>query len=122
MTTRDTEANGAVPEQGTVLTDILTRSTSDMAFRQRLMSEPKATLEEALGYTLPDGFSIQIAENRQADLSIVLPDLVTSEETLSDEDLEAVAGGICLISCAASCAVTSTDGLGVPMVGGVACL
>jgi hypothetical protein len=122
MTREKTDAAKS-EERQQALQSLLSRSASDLAFRNDLLREPRRMLEEALDCALPEDFTVQVVENRGADLSVVLPDVAAAEEALSDEDLEAVAGGMfCLASCAASCAVTSTDSVGVPGIGGAVCL
>lgn len=103
--------------------ELRSRVATDAQFRARALGDPNGVLSELLGRPLPEGFKVNLADNKGADLSIVLPDLVVQgAEELTDADLESVAGGRCAASCAASCAVTSTASVGVPMVGGAACL
>ena len=70
---------------------ILSRAAVDPAFRRGLLDEPRGTLRSALGIELPAGFSVRFAE-RGAEIEVVLPDSGPGEE-LSEEELDAVAGG-----------------------------
>lgn len=68
------------------------RSKTDPDFRRLCLSDPYAAVREITGRDVPEGFHIQMLENAGAHLTVVLPDLV-AEATLSDSDLEALAGG-----------------------------
>jgi len=72
------------------LQQLLARSATDWGFRQKLLTDPRAALEEHLGHPLPVLLSIQFVEN-EADATIVLPNFQGDE--CSDEELEAVLGG-----------------------------
>ena len=74
---------------------LLSRSATDMAFRQRLLTEPRAAIAEFNGQdisTVPESVNIVFVENK-ADATIVLPDPIDPTAELSDQELEAVAGG-----------------------------
>ena len=70
---------------------IVFKAAQDEAFRERLSQDPKGTLEDFLGTALPEGFTVNIVENTATELTLVIPPKLTDE--LSDEALEAVAGG-----------------------------
>ena len=72
------------------LQQLLTRSATDWGFRQKLLTDPQAALEEHLGHALPGPLNIRFVEN-EADATIVLPHYQGDE--YSDEELEAVLGG-----------------------------
>ena len=55
-------------------------------------SDPAAAVTEFTGNEVPESFNVTFIENK-ADATIVLPDYVDPEAELSEEDLEAVAGG-----------------------------
>jgi lactobin A/cerein 7B family class IIb bacteriocin len=85
---------------------LLTRSATDMAFRNQLLTEPRAALAAFAGKdvsALGDVPNIVFIENK-ANATIVLPDPIDPEAELSAEELEAVAGGAtpCILSCIVS--------------------
>ena len=47
-------------EQKTLQEQIVARAMQDEAFRQELLSNPKAAVERGLGITLPQGTNIQV--------------------------------------------------------------
>ena len=71
---------------------LLSRSATDLDFRQRLLADPAAAVAEFTGREVPDTFNVSFIENR-ADATVVLPDYVDPETELSEDELEAVAGG-----------------------------
>lgn len=86
------------------LQTVMRRAAQDSAFRALCLSEPARAVREACGRDLPEGFRLHFVDNARADLTLVLPDPVAS--TLSDADLEAVAGGA-----EKQCAVTKHCGV-----------
>jgi hypothetical protein len=84
---------------------ILTRSATDMEFRQLLVSDSRAALSQHLGHEVPDSVEIVFVENK-ADATVVLPAVIDPNAELSDAELEAVAGGILpLIAAVLTCMV-----------------
>ena len=74
---------------------LVERSLQDEEFRQRLLDDPKGTLEQELGTRLPEGFRVRVVEESAQTIYLVLPgaSAVGEGEELSDRELEAVAGG-----------------------------
>ena len=74
---------------------IIARSMKDEAFRQRLLNNPKETLERELGITLSQEVTIQVHEDTPAILHLVLPARPQTGGLveLSDLELEQAAGG-----------------------------
>ena len=73
---------------------VLDRATTDAAFRRRLLADPRAAILDGFGVTIPLGFNVRFIEKEAGiDALIVLPDLRCPEGELSDQDLDAVAGG-----------------------------
>ncbi|MBC6430118.1 class IIb bacteriocin, lactobin A/cerein 7B family [Nostoc sp. HG1] len=74
---------------------IIAQSWKDEAYKQELLSNSKAVVEREFGIQLPANVSVKVVEENPTNLYFVLPmrpDLSGAE--LSDEQLEAVAGGI----------------------------
>ncbi|MGF1470880.1 MAG: NHLP leader peptide family RiPP precursor [Rubrobacteraceae bacterium] len=75
---------------------LVQRSLEDEELRQRLLDDPKATVEQELGVSLPEGVEIQAVEETQDTVYLVLPpkpQSTTEGEELSAQELESVAGG-----------------------------
>lgn len=74
---------------------LIERSLEDDSLRQRLLADPKGALEEELGTQLPDNIEVRAVEETADTIYLVLPSASTVGEggELSDQELEAVAGG-----------------------------
>ena len=68
----------------------LTPAVTDADASERFLADPKAVLAAA-GLDLPEWFTVTAREGDAAELTITLPAL--RDPDLSDEQLEAVAGG-----------------------------
>ena len=66
------------------------RADSDSGFREQLLADPSAAMAELLGMPVPDSVHITVHEESPTDIHLVIPAL----NTLSEEDLETVSGGI----------------------------
>lgn len=74
---------------------VIVRAIEDDAFKQELVSQPNAVIERELGITLPEGAEIRVLEQEDNIRYLILPmqpDSLDGDE-LSEEQLEAVAGG-----------------------------
>jgi len=73
---------------------LVERSLQDESFRQRLLEDPKAAVEEELGTQLPEDVRVQAVEETADTIYLVLPSASPVGEggELSDRELEAVAG------------------------------
>ncbi|MBD2526765.1 NHLP leader peptide family RiPP precursor [Nostoc sp. FACHB-133] len=82
------------------LTELKIRSVEDNTFRQMLLNKPNTVIEHELGIDTLEGIDIRVVEEERNIRYLILPwhpELLESGE-LSEEALEAVAGGICWIS------------------------
>ena len=68
---------------------IVGKATGDADFRARLVGDPKGTVEQELGVTVPASLSIKVHEESNTTAHLVLP----PDSKLGAADLEAVAGG-----------------------------
>ncbi|HEX8675421.1 MAG TPA: hypothetical protein VF710_26230 [Longimicrobium sp.] len=99
-------------DDDSIYTEVLTRSSTDRAFRERLVSDPEGALEEVIGVplaTLPRPINVKFIEKEAGyDAVVVLPDFM-DVDVLSDAELEAVAGGaICVTTCwCTACCITN---------------
>lgn len=78
---------------------IIERAWKDDAFKQQFIEDPKATLR-ALGESVPDFLDIHVLEENGSTRYFVLPqdpNAAMESELLSDEELDAVAGGWCSV-------------------------
>lgn len=76
-----------VNELSTRLTD---RASVDANFRSRLLSDPKAAVQEELGIEVPDEVAIKVYENDMETVHVALP-----ATDLAEEQLEAISAGRC---------------------------
>ncbi|MEH1830141.1 MAG: NHLP leader peptide family RiPP precursor [Nostoc sp.] len=73
---------------------VIARAFKDAAFKQTLLSNPKAALAQELGVELPENLVVEVVEETVNTLIVLLPlPSDSTEAELSDEDLEAVSGG-----------------------------
>ena len=74
---------------------LVERSLQDESFRQRLLEDPKAAVEDELGTQLPEDVRVQAVEETADTIYLVLPSASPLGEggELSDRELETVAGG-----------------------------
>lgn len=82
----------AAKDRGAVEQALVRKSLQDESFRQRLLADPKATIEQELGRELPADLEVRVLEEAPKTLYLVLPPSKASGE-LSDAELDAVAGG-----------------------------
>jgi hypothetical protein len=74
---------------------VVQRSLQDEEFRQRLLDDPKGTLEQELGDRLHESIEVRVVEESADTICLVLPSASPIGEggEISDQELEAVAGG-----------------------------
>lgn len=88
-----TEQNQA---RQSIETKIIAKALEDEAFRQELLNNPntaKAEIEKDLGQKLPEGFQLRVLQETENMAYIVLPVTISANQELSEEQMEAVAGG-----------------------------
>ena len=90
-----TEASGALGRRAEVQRSIVQSSLEDEDFRQRLLEDPKAAMEQELGVRLPPEVQVMAVEETADTIYLVLPSASRAGEgsELSDQELGAVAGG-----------------------------
>jgi hypothetical protein len=87
------------------------RAIKDPAFKEKLMSDPVATLREA-GVAVPDGVKIRVFQNTEHEVNLVLPS-TSVDGVVTDAALEAAVGGLRNQVCtgqASGCATQITTG------------
>jgi hypothetical protein len=73
---------------------VLDRALADPDFRGELVQSPHRSLSELYGVTIPESADVQVFEETDDSHFVVIPpDMSGLSEELSDEQLEAVAGG-----------------------------
>jgi hypothetical protein len=92
---------------------LVQRSSEDESFRQRLLEDPKAAMEEELGTRLPEEIQVRAVEESAETIYLVLPPATSSagqQESgeISDRELEAVAGGWDAQTAGLTCTVQQT--------------
>jgi len=73
---------------------IIAKAWKDEAYKQELLSNPKAIIEREFGVEFPADVNVQVLEENPTSLHFVLPiSPVSIAQELSQEQLEAIAGG-----------------------------
>lgn len=78
-------------EPATVREKIIAKAWKDPAFKKRLLSNPKAVIDE-MGGDLPDNVKVKVVEDAADTFTFVLPPSPTKGRELNEKDLEKVAG------------------------------
>ena len=71
--------------------ELIHKATTDEAFRDRLLTNPRAAIEDEYGIRFPAGIEISVIEETPRSLNLVLP--ARPADQLSDDELAGVAGG-----------------------------
>ncbi|MFC1975627.1 NHLP leader peptide family RiPP precursor [Chloroflexota bacterium] len=83
----------------TVEMEIASKAWQDEEFLEELRTNPKAVIAKEYGVEIPDNVDLKVVEESLTELYIRIPPNPNDLE-LSDEQLEAVAGGECIITSA----------------------
>ena len=65
------------------------RASTDEAFRQRLLDDPRSTIESEFDVALPAGFSVSVLEDSADHVHLVPP----PSSAIPESDLASVSGG-----------------------------
>jgi Nitrile hydratase, alpha chain len=90
-----TEATGGGGGRAEMERRLIERSLEDEEFRQRLLDDPKGAIEQELGSRLPESIEVRVVEESADTIYLVLPSAspLGQGSELSDQELDAVAGG-----------------------------
>ena len=86
---------------------IIAKAWKDEAYKQELLTNPKAVIAREFSVQFPQDLTIEVLEENPTSLYLVLPmSPMTMAEELSEEKLEAIAGGYSLVLMSSAFAVT----------------
>lgn len=74
-----------------MLKQIVDKSALDTDFRQKLLADPKSTISEELGITIPASMEIKVHESDMQTVHLALP----PDPHITEEQLEAISAGLC---------------------------
>ena len=70
-------------------TQLLNKVVEDEAFRDKLVSDPRSTIEQEFDLTIPDGVHLHVHEEDRQNVHLVLP----PRSRMNKTELSGVAGG-----------------------------
>ena len=70
--------------------ELIDKAGNDLAFRGRLLAEPRAVVQEEFGVEVPESIELRVHEDSRSAMHLVLP----PEPKLDMQDLRSVSGGI----------------------------
>ena len=74
-----------------MLQHLVDKSALDADFRQQLLADPKTTISQELGVTMPESMTIKIHESDMQTVHLALP----PDPHITEEQLEAISAGLC---------------------------
>ena len=74
-----------------MLRQIVEKSALDPEFKQQLLSDPKGTITQELGITMPDSMTVKVHESDMQTVHLALP----PDPNITEEQLEAISAGLC---------------------------
>ena len=66
------------------------RLSTDHEFRERLINNPRETINEIFGVTLPSHLTVKVVEDTDEKIHIIVP----PKTKLDDAELDEIAGGV----------------------------
>lgn len=74
---------------------LIAKAWTDENFKQELLSDPKTAIAQTLQMEIPETIDVQVIEETPTTFYLTIPakPIFSAEGELSDEELEAVAGG-----------------------------
>jgi hypothetical protein len=88
-----TAQNAELKQRQELEAKCIAKAWEDDKFKQELLSNPKAVFAKAMGSPFPENVQLQVLEETPTNYYLVIPKKPEVSEELSDEALEAVAGG-----------------------------
>lgn len=85
---------------------IAEKAWKDETFHKEVLANPNKVYEQYLGHPVPNGMTIKVLEDTADTVHFVLPAKPANSNELSDDELEAVAGGATPLGLAAVAAIT----------------
>ena len=76
-----------------VLEEVRKRARTDAKYRELALRDPSAAVAQVSREPVPANFKLRFVDNAGAHLTAVLPDLA-SDDAMSEDELELVAGGM----------------------------
>lgn len=76
-----------------VIAAVIEKAKTDKAFRESLIASPHVAIQAATGQVVPESIKLNVVENNGAHMTIVLPDMKSEADELSEVELTQVAGG-----------------------------